>query len=112
MRLYKEKDNKILTGVALKGGVMKLPRKKRRAYEQEIYYALKYGVNTRIKGTYNNYSTYILSLLGKANFWLLLEPKNKFVKEAIPRLKDLYKDAVSMKNTRNFLILYSLKKIN
>lgn len=101
VRLYHEKDNKILTGVALKGGVMKLPREKRRAYEQEIYYALKYGVNTRIKGGYKNYSTYILSLLGKANFWLLLEPENEFVKEAIPRLKDLYNNAVGMKNTKN-----------
>lgn len=77
MRLYKEKDNKILTGVALKNGVLKLPREKRREYEQEIYYTLKYGVNTRIKGEYNNYTTYILSLLGKANFWLMLEPDNQ-----------------------------------
>ena len=111
VRLYQEKDNKILTGVALKNGVMKLPREKRREYEQEIYYALKYGVNTRIKGAYNNFSTYILSLLGKANFWLILEPDNAFAKDAIPRLKVLYKNAIGMKNTSNAFITEFLSAI-
>lgn len=111
VRLYQEKDNKILTGVALKNGVMKLPREKRREYEQEIYYALKYGVNTRIKGAYNNFSTYILSLLGKANFWLILEPDNAFAKDAIPRLKVLYKNAIGMKYTSNAFITEFLSAI-
>lgn len=90
VRLYKERDKKILTGVALIDGVIRLPRERRRSYEQEIYYAIKYGVGTRPKGDYNGFSTYILSLIGKANFWLMLEPDNKFVKEALPRLKLLY----------------------
>lgn len=94
LRLYREKDNKILTGVVLKNGKLKLPREKRRLYEQEIYYALKYGVNTRMKGDYKYFSTYILSLLGKANFWLMIEPENKFVKDSIPPLKMLYKNAI------------------
>ena len=89
--------------MALKNGIVKLPREKRRGYEQEIYYALKYGVNTREKGDYKNFSTYILSLLGKANFWLMLEPDNNFAKEAIPKLKVLYKNAIGMKNTSNAL---------
>lgn len=111
VRLYQEKDNKILTGVVLKNGVMKLPREKRRDYEQEIYYALKYGVNTRIKGEYNNFSTYILSLLGKANFWLMLEQDNAFAKDAIPKLKVLYKNAIGMKNTSNAFITEFLSAI-
>ena len=107
VRLYKEKDNKILTGVALKNGVIKLPREKRREYEQEIYYTLKYGVNTRIKGEYNNFSTYILSILGKANFWLMLEPDNQFVKDAIPQLKQLYNYAIGMRNiSKSFITTF------
>ncbi len=98
VRLYKEHDNKILTGVALKNGVIKLPREKRRSYEQEIYYAIKYGVSTRVKGEYKHFSTYILSLIGKANFWLMLEPDNRFAKEAIPQLKKLFNNAIGMKN--------------
>lgn len=98
VRLYNELDNKILTGIALKNGNLRLPRDKRRSYEQEIYYALKYGVDTRIKGEYKHFSTYILSLLGKAHFWLMLEPDNKFAKDAIPQLSVLYKQAIGMKN--------------
>ena len=98
VRLYKEQDNKILTGIALKNGNLKLPREKRRSYEQDIYYALKYGVDTRIKGEYKYFSTYILSLLGKAHFWLMLEPDNKFAKDAIPQLTVLYKQAIGMKD--------------
>ena len=97
VRLYKEHDNKILTGIALKNGVIKLPREKRRGYEQEIYYAIKYGVDTRVKDGCNNFSTYILSLIGKANFWLMLEPDNKFAIEAIPQLKLLYHQAKGIK---------------
>lgn len=98
VRFYKEQDNKILTGIALKNGNLKLPRDKRRSYEQDIYYALKYGVDTRIKGEYKYFSTYILSLLGKAHFWLMLEPDNKFAKDAIPQLTVLYKQAIGMKD--------------
>lgn len=111
VRLYKEKDNKILTGVALKNGVLKLPREKRREYEQEIYYTLKYGVNTRIKGEYNNYTTYILSLLGKANFWLMLEPDNQFVKAAISQLRLLYKNAIGMRSISNSFITTFLPSV-
>lgn len=89
VRLYKEQDNKILTGVALRNGMMRLPREKRRGYEQEIYYMIKYGIGARPKGNYDSFSTYIRSLIGKANFWLMLEPGNKFAKEAIPRLRAL-----------------------
>ena len=98
VRLYNEQDNKILTGIALKNGNLKLPREKRRCYEQEIYYALKYGVDTRIKGDYKYFSTYILSLVGKVHFWLMLEPDNKFAKDAIPKLTVLYKQAIGMKD--------------
>lgn len=98
IRLYKEHDNKILTGVALKNGIIKLPREKRRSYEQDIYYAIKYGVDTRIKGDYKHFSTYILSLIGKANFWLLLEPDNKFAKESIPKLQALFRTATGQKD--------------
>lgn len=94
VRLYKEYDNKILTGISLRDGMMRLPRNKRREYEQEIYYALKYGIDTRIKGEYKNYSTYILSLLGKTNFWLMIEPNNKFALQARPQLLSLYKYAI------------------
>ncbi len=98
VRLYKEKDNKILTGVALKNGTLKLPREKRRGYEQEIYYALKYGIDTRIKDENMHYSTYILSLIGKANFWLMIEPDNNFAKDALPKLKSQLKIALGLKN--------------
>ena len=98
VRLYRENDNKILTGVAIRNGVIKLPREKRRNYEQDIYYAIKYGVDTRIKGDYKHYSTYILSLIGKANFWLLLEPDNKFAKESIPKLQALFRTATGQKD--------------
>ena len=111
VRLYNEKDNKILTGVALKNGKLKLPRQKRREYEQEIYYTLKYGLNTRIRGDYKFFSTYILSLLGKANFWLMLEPENTFAKESIPKLKLLYKNAIGMKSPTNTFVTTFLSAV-
>ena len=111
VRLYKEQDNKILTGIALKNGNLKLPREKRRIYEQEIYYAIKYGVDTRIKGEYKHYSTYLLSLIGKANFWLLLEPDNKFVKESIPKLQTLYRTATGQKDKSEEFVLALMSSV-
>lgn len=97
-RLYKKNNNKILTGICLRDGEMRLPREKRRQYELDMYYTIKYGLDVRIKGDITNLSTYILSQLGKANFWHMIEPKNDFVNQAIPKLKSLYEQAVGFKD--------------
>jgi len=97
-RLYKKDNNKILTGICIRNGEMRLPRDKRRQYELDIYYTIKYGLDVRVKGDITSLSTYILSQLGKANFWHMIEPDNDFVNKAIPQIKSLYEQAIGFKN--------------
>lgn len=73
---------------------MKLPREKRRRYELDIYYTIKYGLDVRLKDGIKNLSTYFLSQWGKANFWHMVEPQNEFVNKAIPVLEELYEKSI------------------
>lgn len=75
-----------------------VPSDYKRRLRQEIYYALKFGLENTV--LYNNLSKFIncgkadayrycLYLLGKVNFILSVEPNNAYFKSAFEKLTDL-----------------------
>lgn len=93
-RLYKEHGNKILTGISLRDGHMRLPRNRRRELSKEIHYILKYGVDSHLLRMKNKRINYVQSMLGQINFWLQIEPNNQLAQKAKDYLKDVFKSQI------------------
>jgi len=73
-RLLREGNKKILTGISISSGKCKLPRKTKRKLKQEVYFVLKWGVNSH---------------LSKRGHWRLVEPDAEFPQNAIKQLIEL-----------------------
>ena len=93
-RLYGEKGNKIITGISLANNEMRVPRDYRRGLEQEIYYILKYGYDAHVKRNKIRKSNYLQSIIGKLNFWLMVEPQNEMAKKGYEYLYPIYKERI------------------
>lgn len=93
-RLYGEKGNKIITGISLANNEMRVPRDYRRGLEQEIYYILKYGYDAHVKRNKIRKSNYLQSVIGKLNFWLMVEPQNEMAKKGYEYLYPIYKERI------------------
>lgn len=90
IRLYNNKGSKILTGINLSNGTLTLPRNYRRNLEQEIFYIRKYGFNSHVSHEKIRNPHYLETILGKINFWLMIEPNNSFAQNAYQHFKQLY----------------------
>ena len=90
VKLYKGKGAKILTGVSLANGQIRVPREYRRKLEQELYYIRNYGLGEHIRRKRIKNPHYLESVIGKTEFWLMLEPENEFAKQALEYLRALY----------------------
>lgn len=93
-RLYGEKGNKIITGISLANNEVRIPRDYRRRLEQEIYYILKYGYDAHVKRNKIRQSNYLQSIIGKLNFWLMVEPQNEMAKKGYDYLYPIYKERI------------------
>lgn len=93
-RLYGEKGNKIITGISLANNEVKVPRGYRRELEQEIFYILKYGFDAHVKRNKIRKINYLQSIIGKLNFWLMVEPQNDMAKKGYEYLYPIYKERV------------------
>lgn len=93
-RLYGDKGNKIITGISLANNGVRVPRNYRRELEQEIYYILKYGYDAHVKRNKIKKSNYLQSIIGKLNFWLMVEPQNKMAKKGYEYLYPIYKERI------------------
>ena len=78
VRLYKEHGNKILTGISLASGEPKLPRDYRRALEKELYYIEKFGLSGHMAHNKIRKANYLESIIGKVEYWLMIEPENQY----------------------------------
>lgn len=92
VRLYGPTDKKILTGIQLKDGNMQLPREKKREYKKNLYYAMRFGIDAKLSKEMKTPNT-VATLLGQANFWLMVEPGNEFAQQASKKLKNLYMES-------------------
>lgn len=95
VRLYSEGSNKILTGISLNGDRPRITREYRRHLTKEIHYINKYGLTGHLAHIRNRKANYLESLLGKLNFWLMVEPENLPVRDIRDRLSDYYKRQIS-----------------
>lgn len=89
LRLYGPEDKKILTGIQLKNGGIRLPRNKRREYKKNLYYAMRYGIDATMNQEMKASSAFA-KLLGQANFWLMVEPNNTFAQNARKSINNFY----------------------
>lgn len=78
VRLYKEYGNKILTGISLASGEPKLPRDYRRSLEKELYYIEKFGLSGHMAHNKIRKANYLESIIGKVEYWLMIEPENPY----------------------------------
>jgi len=77
-RLYTKPGKRIVTGLSVAGQELKLPRKYKRKLRQEIHFIKKYGYLSHIAKLKIRNPNYLESLYGKINYWLHIEPENKF----------------------------------
>ncbi|WP_051002492.1 reverse transcriptase family protein [Sulfurovum sp. AR] len=88
-RLYQEKSKRIVTGISVIGSKIKIPRKYKRELKQELHYIFKYSLESHISKKKIRRLDYLLSLIGKVNFWISVEPDNKEAINAIEKLSIL-----------------------
>lgn len=96
IRLYNDKSSKILTGISLSNGTLSLPRDYKRKLRQEVYYIRKYGFNAHVQRMRIRNPHYLESLLGKINYWRMVEPENEFAQTAHQHLFSLYRQKLNI----------------
>ena len=94
VKLYNGNGAKILTGVSLSNNRIRLPRDYRRSLQMELYCIRHYGLYDHLRRKKINQPDYLASLLGKLNYWLMLEPDNAFAKQSYSELSQLYRQSV------------------
>lgn len=90
-RLYKTKSKRIVTGISIADGTLKVPREYKRKLKQELFFITKYGFESHIKKNKIRKLNYLESLLGKVNYWLMIEPKNETALNGRKVLLEYYK---------------------
>lgn len=75
-RLMINTNQKIVTGISVAGEKISLPRKYKRKIKNELHFIMTYGYVSHINNLKVKDPNYLLSLLGKINFWLQVEPDN------------------------------------
>lgn len=86
-KLITGKGKKIITGISINSGILKLPKSKKRLLRKEGYYVAKYPV--KFAKAFREDPFYIDQLIGKYNFWLQIEPDNTFARDTIKKLKNI-----------------------
>ncbi|PHQ72376.1 MAG: RNA-dependent DNA polymerase [Sneathiella sp.] len=88
-KLMRAKGRRIVTGISIGTGELKLPKSTKRSLRQEVYWLERNGIfaESGRDGIFD--PLYVDRLLGKLNFWRSIEPENTYVIEKIDRLKEL-----------------------
>jgi RNA-directed DNA polymerase len=88
-RLYQQKSKRIVTGISVIEKEIKIPRAYKRDLKLELNYILKFGLKSHMLKKKIRKANYLFVILGKVDFWLSVEPKNKYAITARNKLKDL-----------------------
>ena len=94
VKLYNGNGAKILTGVSMANNRIRLPRDNRRSLQMELYCIRHYGLYDHMRRRKIKDPGYLASLLGKLNYWLMLEPENAFAKQHYRELSQLYRQSI------------------
>lgn len=85
---------KIITGISISSGELKIPKEKKREVRKNVHYVLKNGLFEHQKRIESFDPIYVERLLGYLFFWRSVEPENEFVKSSILRLKEYSKSLI------------------
>lgn len=86
--LIKGAKQKIITGISISSGELKIPKKQKREVRKCIYHILTKGLFEHQKHIASQDPIYIERLLGYLFFWKSIEPNNEFVISSIKKLKN------------------------
>jgi RNA-directed DNA polymerase len=74
-KIMSSAERQIVTGIVV-NEKMQVPKEKRNAIRQEIYYVKKFGLNDHLEHKGNSKNNYIPHLLGRVNFVLHINPND------------------------------------
>ena len=94
VRLYGESGNKILTGISLAGDKPRIPRDYRRSLEKELFYIKKFGFNAHVSHMKIRRYNYLESVIGRVDFWRMVEPDNRIASEMSKYLHEEFKKRI------------------
>ncbi len=90
-RLYKNKGKRIVTGISVTQDEIKIPREYKRKLKTELNFIKKYGLESHVAKKKIRKHNYLFSIAGKVNFWLSVEPNNKYAIDSKKILNDYIK---------------------
>lgn len=91
-KLFKNKSQRIVTGISVIDKEIKIPRDYKRKLKLELNFILKYGFESHVKKKRIRDFNYLEVIIGKVNFWLSVEPKNEYALMAKESLMTYYKN--------------------
>ncbi len=81
------KDNKIVTGILIKSGQLRLPRCRRREFRAEYHNLIKIIKNSDVQSYDTQKQKF--RVIGKLRYWLFIEPDNHYALDAIKSLQHI-----------------------
>lgn len=87
--LQQKKRKRIVTGISISSGSLKIPRNYKRKLRQELYYINEYGFYSHISKLKIRDPNYLDSLIGKVNFWIHVEGDDEEAIEYLEMLKGI-----------------------
>lgn len=88
-RLLLKKGQRIVTGISVANDTLKIPREMKRNIRKEVHFIRKYGYLSHVGKLKITNPSYLDSLMGKINFWLQVEPEDKFALASLEIIKNL-----------------------
>jgi RNA-directed DNA polymerase len=83
----REGNRKIVTGVSISSGELRLPRRYLRELKKQIHFVVKHGVMEHGKATGNRDPLILDRLLGMVSFWLQVSPESRSAQDADTKLR-------------------------
>ncbi|MEQ9439063.1 MAG: hypothetical protein RIG62_08435 [Cyclobacteriaceae bacterium] len=80
---------KIVTGISIGSGQLRLPRKKKRKWRLEIYHIITKGIENHMKVNGISDPIYLYRCIGKLLYWKNIEPDNQFVQNSLKKLLEI-----------------------
>lgn len=91
VRVRKRHQRQEVTGIVV-NEKLQAPRELRRRIRQEVYYLLRFGLESHMEYTHNDRANYLRHLLGQVNFVLFVDPNNQEFMAYREKLKELLLD--------------------
>lgn len=88
-RFYKERGQRIITGLSISGHKVTIPKVQRRAIRQELHYIKKYGLSDHMDRKNIDDVIHGYRLSGYLQFWRSIEPDNEFVLQSIESMRQI-----------------------